>query len=80
MQQVNTDIISEIVSIIQNEMEKYSFNQSRWLSLQEAAQYAGVSYNTFVKWRLMGIRVCEIDGIKRVSKDEIDRFLEEHSF
>lgn len=61
-------------------MEKYSFNQSRWLSLQEAAQYAGVSYNTFVKWRLMGIRVCEIDGIKRVSKDEIDRFLEEHSF
>lgn len=80
MQPVNTDIKDAIVSIIKNEMEKYSPNQSKWLSLKEAAKYAGVSNNKFVHFRLMGLKVCEIDGIKRVSKNEIDRFLEEHSF
>lgn len=51
-----------------------------WLSLSEAAKYADVSYNTFIKFRQMGLKVCEIDGIKRVSRKEIDRFLEQHSF
>lgn len=50
-----------------------------WFSLKEAAKYAGVSYNTFMKFRIRGLKICEIDGIKRVSKKEIDRFLEEHS-
>lgn len=50
-----------------------------WLSLKEASTYAGVSYNTFIKFRTRGLKVCEIDGIKRVSRKEIDRFLEEHS-
>lgn len=52
----------------------------RWLNITEAAKYAGVSYNTFIKFRHMGLKVCEIDGIKRVSRKEIDRFLEENSF
>ncbi|ETT81999.1 hypothetical protein MKZ08_03755 [Viridibacillus sp. FSL R5-0477] len=50
-----------------------------WFSLKEAAIYAGVSYNTFKKFRLLGLKVCEIEGIKRVAKKEIDRFLEEYS-
>lgn len=53
---------------------------NEWLSLKEAAKYAGVSYNTFIKFRNRGLKVCEIDGIKRVSKKEIDRFLEEYSY
>lgn len=52
----------------------------QWISLKEAAKYAGVSYNTFIKFRTLGLKVCEIDGVKRVSRKEIDRFLEEHSF
>jgi len=27
----------------------------------------------------IGLKICEIDGIKRISRKEIDRFLEEHS-
>lgn len=54
--------------------------ESGWLSLKEGAKYAGVSYNTFVKFREMGLQVCEIEGIKRVSRKEIDRFLQDHSF
>ncbi|AMA64235.1 helix-turn-helix domain-containing protein [Kurthia gibsonii] len=51
-----------------------------WLSLKEAAEYAGVSYNTFIKFREMGLRVAEVEGVKRVSCKEIDKFYENHSF
>ena len=51
-----------------------------WMSLKEAAKYAGVSYNTLIKFRHIGLKVSEIGSIKRISKKEIDRFLEEHSF
>lgn len=57
-----------------------SLNFSEWMSLKEAAKYANVSYNTLMKFRLMGLKISEIDGVKRISKKEIDRFLEEHSF
>lgn len=51
-----------------------------WLSLKEAATYAGVSYNTFIKFREMGLRIAEVQGVKRVSLKEIDTFFENHSF
>lgn len=51
-----------------------------WLSLKEGAAYAGVSYNTFIKFREMGLKIAEIEGIKRVSRKEIDTFFENHSF
>lgn len=56
------------------------FIESRWMTLKQGANYAGVSYNTFIKFRVMGLKVCEVDGIKRVSRKEIDKFLESHSF
>ena len=59
---------------------KKSFGDSEWMSLKEAAKYANVSYNTLMKFRVMGLKISEIDGVKRVSKKEVDRFLEEHSF
>lgn len=54
--------------------------KSEWMSLKEAAKYAGVSYNTLIKFREKGLKVSEIDGVKRVSRKEIDLFLESHSF
>lgn len=55
-------------------------NNKEWMSLKEGAKYAGVSYNSFIKFRAMGLVICEIDGIKRVSKKEIDNFLHKNSF
>lgn len=63
-----------------NEMIDQKIAFKEWMSLSEASKYVGVSYNTFGKFRLMGLKVCEIDGIKRVSKIEIDSFLKKHSF
>lgn len=67
-------LLLKIASIIDERLN------TDWLSLSNAAKYIGVSYNTFIKFRTLGLKVCEIDGIKRVSKKEIDRFLEEYSY
>ncbi|TSI07644.1 helix-turn-helix domain-containing protein [Lysinibacillus sp. BW-2-10] len=61
-------------------LEKKFTSNKQWMTLKEGASYAGVSYNTLMKFRLMGLKICEIDGIKRVSKAEIDNFLKENSF
>lgn len=68
------ELIRNTILEIQNKVAK------QWMSISEAAKYAGVSYNTFMKFRSMGLQICEIDGIKRVSKDEIDTFLKTNSF
>ncbi|MGE8036733.1 DNA-binding protein [Lysinibacillus sp. NPDC093692] len=54
--------------------------QKEWMSLKEGANYAGVSYNTFMKFRIKGLKISEIDGVKRVSKTEIDNFLNNNSY
>lgn len=66
--------------LIVNNSKVESQVHGEWLSLKEAAKYAGVSYNTFITFRHMGLKVCEIEGIKRVSRKEIDNFLESHSY
>ncbi|ACA38108.1 MULTISPECIES: helix-turn-helix domain-containing protein [Lysinibacillus] len=74
IQKIEDVILKTLNSALNNGLVK------EWLSLSEAAKYIGVSYNTFIKFRHMGLKVCEIDGIKRVSRKEIDSFLESHSF
>lgn len=50
-----------------------------WMSIKEGASYAGVSVNTFNKFRKIGLKICELDGVKRVSRKEINEFLESYS-
>lgn len=74
-------ILTELIINCTNQaIKSQHFVSKEWFSLSEAAKYVGVSYNTFMKFRLMGLKISEIDGVKRVSKKEIDRFLEQHSF
>lgn len=79
---MNTNIEEVVMKAVQKALlaTQHQFMDSGWLSLKEGAKYAGVCNNTFVKFREMGLQVCEIEGIKRVSRKEIDRFLEDHSF
>lgn len=66
---------------IENALKKLPITQQKeWMSLKEAAAYADVSINTFNNFRVKGLKVCEIGGVKRVSKTEIDNFLNENSF
>ncbi|OLN23962.1 hypothetical protein BTO30_00610 [Domibacillus antri] len=61
-------------------VETHQPTKKEWMSIKEACVYIGVAYNTFAKYREMGLRVCEIDGVKRVSKSEIDSFLNRFSY
>lgn len=72
-------VVIEATRLAIEEQQK-KLASKEWMSIKEGAAYAGVSYNSFMKFREMGLKVCEIDGIKRVSKKEINLFLEENSF
>lgn len=74
-------ILTELIINYTNQaIKSQHFVSKDWFSLSEATEYVGVSYNTFMKFRLMGLKISEINGVKGVSKKEIDRFLEQHSF
>lgn len=75
-----THTIKEILFNFEEKIEKKLVINKEWVNLRDGAAYAGVSYNTFIKFRLMGLKVAEIDGVKRVSKTEIDNFLNKNSF
>ncbi|MCM3358679.1 DNA-binding protein [Psychrobacillus sp. MER TA 171] len=69
-----------IANAIKNAINNHQFFPKDWMNLQEGAAYANVSLNTFKSFRLKGLKICEIDGVKRVSKEEIDKFLKSHSY
>lgn len=77
---------THIEELIVNTLNKALFSskhasiQYEWMTLKDGAKYAGVAYNTFMKFREKGLKVSEVDGVKRVSRKEIDRFLESRSF
>lgn len=76
--QIETVVLQTTEKAIQKYHDKNAAKE--WMSIKEACEYIGISFNSFAKLRKLGLRVCEIDGIKRVSKLEINRFLEEKSF
>lgn len=76
------DQLNDIVSkAVENALKKLQTGQQKeWLTLKEGAEYAGVSFNTFKNYRLDGLKFFEKNGTKRVSKTEIDNFLNGRSF
>ena len=70
------------ISAMEKAIEKYYKKNAtkEWMSIKEACEYIGISFNTFSKFRAMGLKVSEIDAIKRVSKQEIDNFLQSKSY
>lgn len=75
--QLNGEIQQALLNMLK---ELASEQQKEWMSLKEAAEYAGVSLNTLSKFRLKGLKVFEFNGVKRVSKVTLDNFLHEHAF
>ncbi|MEE3808254.1 helix-turn-helix domain-containing protein [Lysinibacillus fusiformis] len=60
-------------------IKEHKLVTKEWFSLKEAAEYIGVSPNTLAKYREMGLKVFVVEGVSRVSRKEIDSFLETHS-
>lgn len=55
-----------------NSMDRYK----PYMNKKEAALYIGVSFNTLQKFIDKGMPVIEVDGVKLISKRDIDEFLE----
>lgn len=74
--------IIEVQEMLQQVIKMLSNKEpgNEWLSLKEGAKYAGISYNTLIKFRQKGLKVAEIDGVKRISKTEIDKFFQDYSY
>ncbi|KRK39953.1 helix-turn-helix domain-containing protein [Loigolactobacillus bifermentans] len=51
----------------------------KWLDLGQACQYAGVARNTLNKFIDDGLKITIIGNVKRISKPDIDSYLEAHS-
>ncbi|MFF3102994.1 helix-turn-helix domain-containing protein [Viridibacillus arvi] len=74
------DVLKTMMSSVFKEIvTEYKTISKEWFSLKEAAEYIGVSPNTLAKYREMGLKVFVVEGVSRVSRKEIDRFLETHS-
>lgn len=71
-----------VLKSTQEALEEYKkcLITKEWFSLKEACEYVGVSNVTFNKFRKLGLKIVEIDNVKRVSRKEIDRFLIEKSY
>ncbi|MEY8462478.1 helix-turn-helix domain-containing protein [Streptococcus merionis] len=61
-----------------NEFLSHESSDKGWFSLERAAHYADCSTNTIRKWIKMGLNLYQIDGTKRVKKNELDDFIESH--
>lgn len=81
--QFENHLIEAILKAIQNKFNTFENKSeehiSEWMDLKTAAKYVGVSQNTFYNFRIHGLKVAEIDSVKRVSKTELDRFMKKHS-
>lgn len=66
----------ELIELFEQHLLK---SQKQLLTTKEAANYLGVSYNTFQKLRYEGIKMFEVDGIKRVYKADLDTFIQTNS-
>ena len=79
LQQELTVIITNVTKEVFNTHQEKE-TQREWMDLKTGAKYAGVSDATFVKFRSRGLKVVEIDGVKRVSKTAVDNFYRDNEF
>lgn len=57
------------------EKAQEGFSHKQYMNKKEAAQYIGISFNTFQKLEKRGLPIIEIDGVMLVKKQDIDEFL-----
>lgn len=77
--EIKTQLEEIIKDAIESNLKRLQ-PRKQWLTLKEAAAYLGVAQNSLSKLRRRGLVVAEIEGIKRVSITELDRFMEENSY
>ncbi|MER1999416.1 MAG: DNA-binding protein [Lysinibacillus sp.] len=82
-EQFEQRLIQAIINSLQEKLAlpsgRVTEETSEWMDLKTAAKYIGVSPNTFNNLRVRGLKVVEIDNVKRVSKTELEKFMKKHA-
>ena len=82
-EQFEQRLIDAILKVLNEKLntrpERAIEEPNQWMDLKTAAKYLGVSANKFYDFRVRGLKVAEIDNVKRVSKTELDKFMKKHS-
>ena len=82
-EQFEQRLIDAILKVLSEKLntrpERAIEEPNEWMDLKTAAKYLGVSANKFYDFRVRGLKVAEIDNVKRVSKTELDKFMKKHS-
>lgn len=82
-EQASDLFIQKVIGEIRPALEVVAkeLKQKEWLSLGEACEYIGISRNTLTSHFLeRGLPVSKIQQVKRISKTDIDIFLNENKF
>lgn len=69
-----------IVDIV-NPWKGSTMETPKYLSFKDAADYVSVSRSTIYRWtHHYDLRYIKINGISRISKDDLDRFMDRDEF
>ena len=84
---ISDTLQEELKSMIRNaaaqaieEADQRETTGREWMNQKEACEWLGISFGTISAWRKQGLRVAVVQGKTLLSKTEVNRFLEEHSF
>ena len=84
---ISDTLQDELKSMIRNdaaqaieEADQRETTGREWMNQKEACEWLGISFGTISAWRKQGLRVAVVQGKTLLSKTEVNRFLEEHSF
>ena len=82
-EQFEQRLIDAILKVLNEKLntrpERAIEEPNEWMDLKTAAKYIGVSPNTFNNLRVRGLKVVEIENVKRVSKTELEKFMKKHA-
>jgi len=72
------DMIRNAAAQAIEEAVKRETTGREWMEQKQACEWIGISFGTLQVWRKQGLKVAVVMGKTLVSKQEVNRFLEEH--
>lgn len=72
------DMIRNAAAQAIEEAVKRETTGREWMEQKQACEWLGISFGTLQVWRKQGLKVAVVMGKTLVSKQEVNRFLEEH--
>ncbi|WP_239642455.1 DNA-binding protein [Enterococcus faecalis] len=74
--EINSRIVLGVSKAFELQEERAAL--PRYMTKQQAAKYMGCSFNTLQKYIGLGLKVCQVDSVVRLDKNDCDTFMEDN--